>query len=161
MALAGHLGDGDGGHQGGVLEHHHQRVAIRRQGDAKRLRQDHPAHHQRRAHAQCFGGFTLALFDGNDAGTEVLGLVRRVGDAHADHARVERGEVHAHVRQHEVDVEQLHDDRQPTDHVDDGARRPRQCTDRRQLEQRQHQADGTAEQEGQQGDLDRHPGALQ
>lgn len=161
LALSGHLGHGDGRHQGRVLEHHHQGVAVGRQSDAKRLWQDHPAHHQRRAHPQGFGSFALALFDGNDAGTEVLGLVRRVGDAHADHTRIERGEVYAHVGQYEVDVEQLHNDWQATDHVDDGAGRPRQCTNRRQLEQRQYQPERTAEQERQHGDLDRHPGALQ
>ena len=131
LALQRELGDRDGRGLRGVLQHHDHDVAVGRQHDLERLRQDHPAHGQPPAHADRLRGLDLALVDRLDAGAEVLGLIGRIGDAEADDRGLKRGERDAEIRQHEIDVEQLHDDRDAADHVDDRSWRSRRAAARR------------------------------
>src|SRR5215468_7603290 len=81
LAAARQLGDGDRRCDRRILEHHDHRVAVRRKEDADRLRQHDAPHHEWGAHAERLRRLDLTVVDRLDAGTEILRLVRRIGDA--------------------------------------------------------------------------------
>src|SRR5262245_37672645 len=141
LSLQSELGHGYGRGLRGILQHHDHDVAVGRQHDTHRLRQDHAAHHQRPAHAERLRGFHLAMVDGLDAGAKILRLVGRVGDAEADDAGLKRAQRDAEVRQHEVDVEQLDDDRNAANEVDDDDLDGGENADAGDPHQRPHQAE--------------------
>jgi hypothetical protein len=97
LASTCELRDGDRRGDRRVLEHHDHRVAVGRKEHADRLRQHHAAHDERRPHPERLRGFDLAMIDGLDAGSEILGLVRRVRDAESDESSLERARADAEI----------------------------------------------------------------
>ena len=113
-----HLGDGDVGRQGGVLDHADQGVGQRRERGAQRLRHDDPAHDLPPGHPHAVARLQLAGRHRLQRGADGLGAIGPLVDGEGDHRRGESVQHDPHAGQPVKDDEQLDQQRGAPHHPD-------------------------------------------
>nr|WP_257839013.1 hypothetical protein [Phenylobacterium sp. J426] len=96
-----------------------------------------------------------------EAGPEVFRLVDGIGEAQADDPGRQGVQAQPELRQDEIDIEQLDDDRDAAHHIDHGAAEHSHGLQPRAPHQRPHEPQDDAQQQGSHRDLERHDDPLE